>query len=148
MVLDISQIVLTIVVVCLFLWRMSYGTNNGLFAEAAGFISVLAAFAAVYYIMKIAGSILAQNYGNVIPKVGYLVIAFVIYSVMNAIGGALKKVRDVPVFGGIDRLLGAFIGFAEAAMIIYLIEYVTDIEIVKPVVSLFEQLIDAIKKSF
>ena len=30
---DISQVVITTVVVCLFLWRMSYGAKNGLFAE-------------------------------------------------------------------------------------------------------------------
>ncbi len=148
MTFDISQIVITIVVVCLFLWRMSYGTNNGLFAEAAGLIAVLAAFAAVYYIMNIAGSLLTQNFGNVIPKIGYLVVAFVIYKVMSAIGEALKKIRDVPIFGGVDRLLGAIIGFVEAALIIYLIEFVTDIEIVKPVTDLCMQLYEYIQKVF
>ena len=66
---DISQIVLTIVVVCLFLWRISYGKNNGLFAEAAGLVAVFAAFASVYYIINIAGSVLNQNDGVVIPKI-------------------------------------------------------------------------------
>ena len=130
---DISQIVLTIVVVCLFLWRISYGKNNGLFAEAAGLVAVFAAFASVYYIINIAGSVLNQNYGVVIPKIGYLLVAFIVYKIMTAIGDAFKRLKDVPVFGAMDRLLGALLGAVEAGAIIYLIEYVTDIEIISSV---------------
>ena len=130
---DISQIVLTIVVVCLFLWRISYGKNNGLFAEAAGLVAVFAAFASVYYIINIAGSVLNQNYGVVIPKIGYLLVAFIVYKIMTAIGDAFKRLKDVPVFGAMDRLLGALLGAVEAGAIIDLIEYVTDIEIISSV---------------
>ena len=93
----ITGIVITIVVVCLFLWRISYGTNNGLFAEAAGLIAAIAAFAAVYYLINIAGSVLGRNFGNVIPKIGYLVIAFIIYRITTALGNALRKVKEIPI---------------------------------------------------
>ena len=143
---DISQIVMTIVVVCLFLWRISYGKDNGLFAEAAGLIAVLAAFAAVYYITNIAGSVLTQNYGQIIPKFGYLVVAFLIYRIMTAIGSAFKKLKEVPVVGTFDRICGAVLGFFEAAAIIYLVEYITDIEIIAPVLTVWSRLYSYIKE--
>lgn len=137
---DISQVVMTIVVLCLFLWRMSYGANNGLFAEAAGLIAVLGSFAAVYYLMNIAGSVLSKNLGAIIPKIGYLVVAFTVYKVMTSIGEAFKKVKNVPIVGKFDRFMGAIIGIFEAACIIYLVEFITDIEIVKPVLGVGIQL--------
>ena len=144
---EISRVVITIVVVCLFLWRISYGTNNGLFAEAAGLISAIAAFAAVYYIIKIAGNVISSNLGAVVPKIGYLVIAFIIYRVMTALGDALRKVKDIPILGGLDRLLGAVLGFVEAFLIVRTIEYITGIQLFAPTILSWNQLYGYLKST-
>lgn len=127
---EISQLVLTIVVVCLFLWRMSYGINNGLFAEATGLIAVIAAFIAVYYSVGIVGNVLDAKFGSMATKIGCLVIAFAVYKIMTSIADAFRKIKTIPIVGGIDRFLGAVLGFVEAAAIILLIEYVTDLKII------------------
>ena len=137
---DVSQIVIATVVVCLLLWRVSYGTENGLFAEATGLVAVIASFAAVYYIMNIAGGMLTNNFGTVLPRIGYLVVAFIIYSIMNALGRALQGIRDVPVLGAMNRILGGLMGVVEAVLIVLFIEFVTDIRIVAPVLNLGNQL--------
>ena len=140
MTLNITEIVITVVVVCLFLWRISYGAKNGLFAEAAGLIAVTAAFAAVYYIMRIAGNVAESSFGSIIPKLGYLLIAFVVYRVMTAVGKALKDVKDIPILGIVDRLLGAVLGAAEAFFIVYIIEYITDFKIFDTVTAVWNNL--------
>ncbi len=146
--LDISGIVLTIVVVCLVLWRMSYGWENGLFAEAAGLIAVIASYLAVYYSINIVENIVDIKLGKAVTKVGYLVIAFLVYRIMVSIAKALRKLKDIPIIGSADRTLGAILGIAEACLIIALIEYVTDIEIVSSVLTTFYELIGYIQKSF
>jgi membrane protein required for colicin V production len=146
--LEISQIVILVVVGCLFLWRISYGTNNGLFAEAAGLIAVIASYFAVYYLMSITGSVLGNRFGEVIPKIGYLVVAFAVYSLMTALANALRKVKEIPILGGADRLLGSIMGAIEAALIIYIIEYVTGFKMFELVISAWNQLFEYIKKSF
>jgi membrane protein required for colicin V production len=145
---EVSQIVITVVVVCLFLWRISYGASNGLFAEAAGLIAAIAAFAGVYYTMNIAGSILSSKFGAVLPKVGYLVVAVIIYSVMTAIGKAFRKVKEIPILGGIDRLLGAVLGAAEAYAIVYIVQYVTEMDFFAPVVAVGSWLFEYLKTIF
>ena len=125
---EISDIVIAIVVVCLILWRMSYGANNGLFAEAAGLISVLASFASIYYIVKIVGDVLNKNLGNIITKIGYLLVAFLVYKIMNTLGEHLRKIKEIPILGGLDRLMGALLGIMEAALIIKLFVFITGIE--------------------
>jgi membrane protein required for colicin V production len=140
MVFDVSQVVITVVVVCLFLWRISYGSSNGLFAEAAGLIAVIAAFAGVYYVMNIVGNVLGSRYGAVLPKIGYLVVASVIYAVMVAMGKALRNVKEIPVLGGLDRLLGAVLGIAEACAIIYVVEFITGLDLKGPVIGLGKDL--------
>ncbi len=137
---EISHIVIATVVVCLLLWRVSYGTENGLFAEATGLVAVIAAFAAVYYITNIAGGMLTKSFGAVLPKVGYLVVAFTIYRVMNALGRALRGIKEVPVLGAMNRLLGGLMGVAETILIILLVEFVTGIEIIVPMASLGNRL--------
>lgn len=146
--LEISQIVILIVVGCLFLWRISYGTNNGLFAEAAGLIAVIASYFAVYYLMSITGSVLGSKFGEVLPKIGYLVVAFAVYSLMTALANALRKVKEIPILGGLDRVLGAVLGGIEAALIIYIVEYVTGFKILAPAMAACSQLFSYIQKSF
>ena len=146
--LEISQIVITVVVVCLFLWRISYGTNNGLFAEAAGLIAVIASYIAVYYLMSITGSVLGNKFGEVIPKIGYLVAAFLVYSVMTALANALRKVKEIPILGGLDRLLGGVLGGIEAAIIIYLVEFITGLNLFGPAIAAWNQLFGYIQKTF
>ena len=148
MTIEISQIVIGVVVVCLFLWRISYGMENGLFAEAAGLIAVIATYAAVYYIMSITGSVLTKNLGNIIPKIGYLIVAFVIYRLVTSLGNALRKVKEIPILGGIDRLLGAILGAAEAAIIILIVEYITGFRIFEPALAALNQLWAYISKTF
>ena len=148
MTLEISQIVITVVVVCLFLWRVSYGTNNGLFAEAAGLIAVIASYIAVYYLMSITGSVLGNKFGEVIPKIGYLVAAFLVYSVMTALANALRKVKEIPILGGFDRLLGGVLGGIEAAIIIYLVEFITGLNLFGPAIAAWNQLFSYIQKTF
>ena len=146
--LEISQIVILIVVGCLFLWRISYGTNNGLFAEAAGLIAAIASYFAVYYLMSITGSVLGSKFGEVIPKIGYLIVAFAVYSLMTALANALRKVKEIPILGGLDRVLGAVLGGIEAALIIYIVEYVTGFKILAPAMAVCSQLFSYIQKSF
>ena len=143
--LDISGIVILIVVVCLLLWRMSYGANNGLFAEAAGLIATLAAFISIYYIIKIAGDILSIKLGAVIPKIGYLFVAFLIYKVMNSLGEQLRKIKNIPILGGMDRLLGAVLGAVEALIIIRFITFVTGIEMMPVVIEAWGKVLSFIK---
>ncbi|SFB95916.1 CvpA family protein [Butyrivibrio sp. YAB3001] len=130
---EISQIIMTIVVVCLFLWRMSYGLNNGLFAEMAGFIAVLASCIAVYYIINIYHNLITAKFGSVVPKIGYFVVAFIIYKVMTSLADAFRRVHNIPIVGNIDRFLGAIVGIAEAYLIIYFVEHITELQII-PVV--------------
>ena len=146
--LEISQIVITVVVVCLFLWRISYGTNNGLFAEAAGLIAVIASYFAVFYLMSITGSILGQKFGEIIPKIGYLIVAFLVYSIMTALANALRKVKEIPILGGLDRLLGGVLGAIEAAIIIYIVEFITGFDLFGPALASWKQLFSYIQKTF
>ena len=146
--LEISSIVILVVVGCLFLWRISYGMNNGLFAEAAGLIAVIASYFAVYYLMSITGSVLNMKFGEVVSKIGYLVVAFLVYGLMTALANALRKVKEIPILGGLDRLLGAVLGAIEAALIIYIIEFITGFKISEPAIAACSQLFSYIQKSF
>ena len=146
--IDISQIVITVAVVCIILWRISYGSNVGLVAEAAGLIAVLATFASVYFIMGITENVLDKSFGGIIPKIGYLIVAFVVYRVMTAIGENLRKMKEIPVLGSFDRILGAVLGLIEAIAILYLIEYITDIKLLTTLQSAWGEVFGSFKDQF
>lgn len=146
--IDISQIVITVAVVCIILWRISYGSNVGLVAEAAGLIAVLATFASVYFIMGITENVLDKSFGGIIPKIGYLIVAFVVYRVMTAIGENLRKMKEIPVLGSFDRILGAVLGLIEAIAILYLIEYITDIKLLTTLQAAWGEAFGSFKDQF
>ena len=146
--LDISQIVITIAVVCIILWRISYGSNSGLVAEAAGLLAVLATFASVYFVMGITENVLDKSFGDIIPKIGYLIVAFVVYRVMNAIGGNLRKMKEIPVLGSFDKILGAVLGLLEAIAVLYLIEYITGIKLLTSLQAAWELLFGKTQELF
>ena len=146
--IDISQIVITVAVVCIILWRISYGSNVGLVAEAAGLIAVLATFASVYFIMGITENVLDKSFGGIIPKIGYLIVAFVVYRVMTAIGENLRKMKEIPVLGSFDRILGAVLGLIEAIAILYLIEYITDIKLLTTIQAAWGEAFGSFKDQF
>ncbi len=146
--IDVNKTIITIVVVCLVLWRMSYGMNNGLFAEAAGLIAVMASFISVYYFINVAMKLVNIELGEVIPKICYLFVAFAVYKIMTALADALRKVKSIPIIGNVDRILGAILGMVEAILIIKLVEYITDIDIVGTVLAAFYDLFMYIQKVF
>lgn len=139
---EISQIVTAVVVICLFLWRISYGTKNGLFAEATGLIAVIASFVAVYYVASLAGNVFGRNLGGVLPKAGFLAAAFAVYRIMKAMGNALSGIKEVPMLGAADRIMGAFLGAAEALTIILMVQFITGIKMIMPVISMGNRLWD------
>ena len=149
--LDINQIIMTVVVVCLILWRISYGENNGLFAEAAGLIAVIASFIAVYYFINVVMKLINIELGEVIPKIGYLIVAFAVYKIMTAIAEGLSIITKIPIIGKVDRFLGAILGIAEAILMIKLVEYITGIVILDTALSVCREVfvhITRITKSF
>ncbi|MEE3494126.1 MAG: CvpA family protein [Butyrivibrio sp.] len=146
--LDISQIVITIAVVCIILWRISYGANSGLIAEAAGLIAVLAAFASVYFVMGITENVTQKSFGGIIPKIGYLIVAFCVYRLMTGIGESLRKMKEIPVLGRFDKILGAVLGLFEALAILYLVEYVTDIKLLTSLQGAWTLLSGKIRNDF
>ncbi len=146
--LDLSQTVMTIVVICLILWRISYGKNNGLFAEAAGLIAVIASFIATYYTINVLMKLVTIEFGGIIYKICYLFIAFVVYKIMTSIANAFRKIKNIPIVGKVDRFLGAILGIVEAVLIVKLVEYITDIAIFENVFSVCYEIIVLITKSF
>ncbi len=137
---EISQIVIAVVVICMFLWRISYGTKNGLFAEATGLIAVIAAFVSVFYIATIAGNVLTHSIGSALPKAGFLLVAFAVYRIMKALGNALRGIKEIPMLGTADRIMGAVLGAAEALVIILMVQFITGIKMIMPVISMGNQL--------
>ncbi len=146
--MDITVLVMTTVVVCLILWRISYGMKNGLFAEAAGLIAVMAAFVCVHYFINIVKNVIDINLGSIASKIGYLLVAFLVYRIMTSVAEAFRKIKDIPIVGAADRVLGGVLGAVEAVMIILLIEYITDIDIIKTVLTACYEIVIHIQKSF
>ena len=98
--------------------------------------------------MSITGSILAQKFGEVIPKIGYLVVAFLVYGIMTALANALRKVKEIPILGGLDRLLGGELGAIETALIIYIVQFITGFDLFGPAIAAWNQLFSYIQKTF
>ena len=67
---------------------------------------------------------------------------------MTGIGESLRKMKEIPVLGRFDKILGAVLGLFEALAILYLVEYVTDIKLLTSLQGAWTLLSGEIRNDF
>ncbi len=118
------QVMITLAVLILLLWRISYGYKYGLIAE----LLEIAALAVGFCILNITSSTLDKLlHGgnlNIVSIVVKLVVVVAIYRAIQGVSNGTKGVRKIPIVGSADQLLGVCFGFIEIYMWIRLLNFI------------------------
>ncbi len=94
------------------------GLRNGFVFSLINLISIPIGFAAAYYYGPHLTSLLAANNLPATPLIAYIVLFFGTILVLHIIGTSLRgALKNIPVIGCADGLLGGAVGFVEAWLI-------------------------------
>lgn len=113
-----------IVIVLIFIWRMTAGFKRGMVQEIISLIAMAAAGICVVLLIGAAGSYLDQEIGRLIETIAVLLVVCLVYRLINILFVSLKLISKLPIVKGLDKVLGAAVGFVEAGILVGLLVHV------------------------
>ncbi len=105
-------------IILIFLWRMAAGFRKGMVQEIISLIAMAAAGVCVFLIIGAVGSFMDQEIGSLIQIVAVLIAVCLAYRLVNLLFVSLKLISKLPIVKGLDKVLGAVVGFAEAGILV------------------------------
>ena len=108
----------------IFIWRIAAGFRRGMVREIISLIAMAVAGVCVVLIIGAVGSYLEKEISKTITMVAVLFIVCVVYRLVHVLFTSLELISRLPVIKGVDKLLGAVTGAAEAGVIVGVLVYV------------------------
>ena len=105
-------------IILIFLWRIAAGFRKGMVQEIISLIAMAAAGVCVFLIIGAVGSFMDQEIGSLIQIVAVLIAVCLAYRLVNLLFISLKLISKLPIVKGLDKVLGAVVGFAEAGILV------------------------------
>ena len=112
-----------IIIAIIFIWRIKAGFRKGMIQEIISLIAMVIAGVCVILILGAAGSYLNQEIGKTIQMVAVLAVVCLIYRLVHVLFTSLELISKLPIIKGVDKLLGAVVGLAEAVLIVGFLVY-------------------------
>ncbi|MEY8326141.1 CvpA family protein [Lachnospiraceae bacterium 54-11] len=107
----------------IFIWRIAAGFRRGMVREIISLIAMAVAGVCVVLITGAVGSYLEKEISKTITMVAVLFIVCVVYRLVHVLFTSLELISRLPVIKGVDKLLGAVTGAAEAGVIVGVLVY-------------------------
>ena len=107
----------------IFIWRIAVGFRRGMVREIISLIAMAVAGVCVVLIIGAVGSYLEKEISKTITMVAVLFIVCVVYRLVHVLFTSLELISRLPVIKGVDKLLGAVTGAAEAGVIVGVLVY-------------------------
>ncbi len=110
------------------------GFRNGAVFSLINLLSIPIAIGVAYFFGKPFALFFARNGLSIAPLISYIVLFFLTILVIQIIGTSMRRVvKNIPVIGCGDSLLGGFVGFFEAWLIWMIVlffvgKFLTDIQ--------------------
>lgn len=107
----------------IFIWRIAAGFRRGMVQEIISLIAMAVAGVCVVLIIGAVGSYLEKEISKTITMVAVLFIVCAVYRLVHVLFTSLELISRLPVIKGVDKLLGAVTGAAEAGVIVGVLVY-------------------------
>ena len=112
-----------VIIILIFIWRITAGFRKGMVHELVSLIAVIVATFCIVLILGAGGSYMNQEIAKVIQMIVVLFVVCLVYRLVNILFTSLELISKLPVIKGLDKLLGAGLGFIEAGLIVGILVY-------------------------
>lgn len=112
-----------IIIALIFIWRVTTGFRKGMVQEIVSLIAMAAAGVCIILIMGAVGNYLNHEIGKMVQIIVVLFAVCLVYRLVHVLFTSLELISKLPIIKGVDKLLGALIGCAEAALIVGILVY-------------------------
>ncbi len=112
-----------VVIALIFIWRIAAGFRKGMIHEIISLIAMAVAGVCIVLILGAVSNYLNREIGEMIQLIVVLFVICLVYRLVNVLFTSLELVSRLPIIKGVDKLLGAVVGCAEAALIVAVLVY-------------------------
>ena len=112
-----------VLIAVIFIWRIAAGFRRGMVQEIISLIAMAVAGVCVVLIIGAVGSYLEKEISKTITMVAVLFIVCAVYRLVHVLFTSLELISRLPLIKGVDKLLGAVTGAAEAGVIVGVLVY-------------------------
>lgn len=112
-----------IIIVLIFIWRITAGFKKGMVQEIISLVAMAAAGFCMMLILGVIESYLNKEIGQMIQFVLVLIAVCLAYRLISILFTSFKLISKLPVIKGIDKLLGAVVGFVESGILVGVLVY-------------------------
>ncbi len=113
-----------IIIVLIFIWRIAAGFKKGMVHEIVSLIAMAVAGFCMLLIFAAVESYFNKEMGQLIQFVLVLLAVCIVYRLINTLFTSLQLISKLPIIKGLDKILGAVVGLAEAGILVGILVYV------------------------
>lgn len=113
-----------IAIVLIFIWRITVGFKRGMVKEIISLIATAVGGLCVVLILSAISSYMDKEIGQVVQVIVALLVICLAYRLVHLLLTSVKLVAKLPILKGLDKILGAAVGFVEAGVIVGILVYV------------------------
>lgn len=121
-----KKIIFVLIVFLLFIWRIKKGFYNGMMKEIGTILSGAVSLASVALILFAISSYIAKTMSTLTLCIAGLIVLGAVFKICSLIFRPILALGNFSVIGGFNKIMGAVMGAAEAAILSYLIYYLLD----------------------
>lgn len=112
--------IIFILIICLLtVWRIKKGFKNGMIQEIVNILSIIISLVCITLIFLSVSSAAAHTFSTLTVCIIGLIGLGIVYKICNLIFAPVKGIVNISLINGLDKILGAAMGFGEAVICFY-----------------------------
>ena len=113
------KIIFILIICLLILWRIKKGFRNGMIKEIINILSVIVSLVSITLIFLVISSVMAHTFSTLTVCIAGLIGIGIIFKLCHLIFKPVTAIVSISLIHGLDKMLGAVMGFGEAVICAY-----------------------------
>ena len=111
------------IIILIFIWRIAVGFKRGMVKEIVSLVATVVGGLCIVLILSAINSYMDKEIGQLVQIIVALAIICIGYRLAHLILTSIGLAVKLPILKGMDKMLGAVIGFVEAGVIVGVLVY-------------------------
>ncbi len=120
------KIVFVLILFLMVIWRVKNGFRNGMMSEIVNILSIIVSCVCIALVFLTISSVMAQTFSTLTVCIIGLIGIGIVFKLCNLIFKPMKGIVNISFIKGLDKILGAAVGFCEACIVVYFLYKVLD----------------------
>lgn len=111
-------------IVLIFIWRIVTGFQKGMVREIISLVALVIGVVCAVLLLSAVDSYMDREIGQLIKFILIIIVVSLAHKLIHLFLSSIGLIAKLPVVKGVDKLLGAVVGFVEAMVIVGVTVYI------------------------